>query len=87
MSEIAQRYGRKKPYGVRAIKKQRCAICGEPAVAQWSLCALDNRYIPVCRHHDIEINASLVRQIVHDEAEAAQVLQEYAARVYPEMTS
>ena len=84
MSDIAERYGRVKPYGPRSIKKQKCAMCGEPAVAQWSMCALDNRYIPVCQHHDIEINALLVKQIVHDPEEASRVLQDYAAQVYPE---
>jgi hypothetical protein len=82
---MTEQIGRVKPWGPRAIHKQKCAICGEPAKAQWSMCALGNRYVPVCAKHDIEINSTLVGKILKDEAQAATVMREYVTREFPEM--
>jgi hypothetical protein len=47
--------GRKKPYTQVEIAKQRCP-CGRPARYQWNCCAINNRWVPVCRDCDVGMN-------------------------------
>lgn len=50
--------GRKKPYTAIGISRVKCAKsgCRKPGESQWQCCALDNRWIPLCREHDIRMN-------------------------------
>lgn len=56
--------GRKKPYTNGEIARRKC-FCGGQAVYQWNCCANGNRWVPVCREHDIQLNevAMAVMQI------------------------
>jgi NAD-dependent SIR2 family protein deacetylase len=40
------------------IKRKRCIRCGERAHAQWDVCALGNRKLPVCKACDVGLNRS-----------------------------
>ncbi len=48
--------GRKKPYTEIGIRRLKCRRCGKKCVAQWSACANNMQYIPMCLDCDIEIN-------------------------------
>ena len=49
--------GRREPYTTIGIKRKKCQRCGSQAHAQWQCCANGNRWLPVCRECDIELNA------------------------------
>jgi hypothetical protein len=48
--------GRKKPYTQIGIRRLKCQRCGGKPEHQWNCCANDNRWVPVCRRCDIELN-------------------------------
>lgn len=50
--------GRKKPYTAIGISRVKCAKsrCEKPGESQWQCCALANRWFPLCREHDVELN-------------------------------
>jgi hypothetical protein len=48
-------FGRKEPYTVSEIKRKTC-FCGKRAIFQWQCCANGNRWVPLCREHDIQLN-------------------------------
>ncbi len=47
---------RKKPYTVIGIKRLTCVRCNKQADFQWSICALNNAYLPICKKCDIGLN-------------------------------
>lgn len=47
--------GRKRPYSQAEIGKVRCR-CGKPGAYQWNCCAIENRWVPVCKDCDIGLN-------------------------------
>lgn len=47
--------GRKRPYTQAEITKSRC-ICGRRAAFQWNCCAIDNRWVALCKDCDIGLN-------------------------------
>lgn len=49
--------GRRKPYTAIGISRIPCARCGAPSTQQWSICALDNRYLGCCDYCDTALNA------------------------------
>lgn len=48
--------GRKKPRSAAEMAKQKCVGCRKPAVHQWSCCANDNLWMPVCLDCDFALN-------------------------------
>jgi transcription elongation factor Elf1 len=50
--------GRTRPYTEAGIRRVPCVRCGARASAQWSVCALDNRYVAVCDECDVGLNAA-----------------------------
>lgn len=50
--------GRKEPYTRRGISRVKCAVhnCKKSAAHQWNCCALENRWLPICQKHDVELN-------------------------------
>ncbi len=50
------KHGRKKPYTDAGVKRLPCARCGEPAYSQWSTCADNNLWRPICMQCDIDLN-------------------------------
>lgn len=51
-----RRHGRREPYTDAGIRRLPCFRCGRPASFQWSICADDNLYRPVCTPCDITLN-------------------------------
>lgn len=51
---------RSTPYTAAGIGRVPCARCGEPAAYQWSVCALGNGWVPVCRDCDVGLNALIL---------------------------
>lgn len=53
--------GRKKPYTTKGLKRILCACCKkQKARFQWTACAINSRYVPVCTDCDIHLNILLV---------------------------
>ncbi len=50
------RAGRKEPYTERGIGRMRCVRCNEPARFQWSACADNNLWRPICGRCDVQLN-------------------------------
>jgi len=48
--------GRREPYTVIGIKRKKCQRCSARPEYQWNCCANGNRWVPVCRACDIELN-------------------------------
>ena len=48
--------GRKRPFSVEEMKRQKCRCCGRPAKHQWNCCANDGRHIPICVSCDVALN-------------------------------
>jgi hypothetical protein len=48
--------GRRKPYSKAEIGRVPCARCRAPSRHQWNCCALDCRWLGVCRDCDIALN-------------------------------
>lgn len=49
--------GRGKPYTPRGITRMACYRGdGHPSFAQWNLCALSGRWVPICKKCDIALN-------------------------------
>jgi hypothetical protein len=59
------RHGRRQPYTETGIKRLPCARCGAPATQQWSACADNNLYRPICTECDIALN-ELVLEFMRD---------------------
>jgi hypothetical protein len=51
-----QPIGRREPYSARGISRAKCFKCGEPAAHQWQICSNGNRWLPICRDCDLELN-------------------------------
>ena len=51
-----EQHGRKKPYTEAGIRRMPCFRCGASATQQWSICADDNLYRPICNECDILLN-------------------------------
>ena len=49
------------PYTMTELKRAKCVRCGEPAEAQWSVCADHNHYRPLCLACDVELNELVLR--------------------------
>lgn len=60
-----KRSGRKKPYTDAGLKRMSCARCGQQATHQWSACADDNLWRPICVSCDLELN-ELVLKFMND---------------------
>ena len=56
MVQDFKRYGRRKPYTIKGIKRLPCARCGKPSTHQWQICADDNLWRPICVSCDILLN-------------------------------
>ncbi len=52
--------GRREPYTEAGIRRCKCQRCGQPAHAQWSICANGNRQVPICLACDIELNRAVL---------------------------
>jgi len=47
--------GRKRPYTQAEIGRVKCC-CGSLAAFQWNCCAIDNRWVALCRDCDVGLN-------------------------------
>lgn len=47
--------GRDKPYTRAEIRKVKCQ-CGKLSRYQWNCCALDNRWVALCKDCDLAMN-------------------------------
>lgn len=54
---------RRKPYTERGLRRMECASCGEKSTSQWSACALDGKFFPLCTRCDVELNEVAVRYV------------------------
>ena len=59
--------GRKTPYTNEEIIGKKCARCGQPAHAQWNICAT-GQYHPMCMECDISLNRLVLKWVNHPEA-------------------
>ncbi len=48
--------GRIKPYTSIGIRRKKCFRCCKQAKSQWSICANNNYFVPICTHCDILLN-------------------------------
>lgn len=62
-------HGRKRPYTNMGVRRLPCFRCGEPACAQWSICADGNVHRPICNECDIELNRIVLRWAGDPDAE------------------
>lgn len=58
--------GRRQPYTEAGIRRCACQRCGQPAHAQWSICANGNRQVPICLDCDIALNRLVLEWIGAD---------------------
>ena len=56
---------RKKPYMEATIHTLKCARCGNPAYAQWNICADNNYFRPICKACDIALNEIVLKWFKH----------------------
>lgn len=49
-----------RPIPTSQLRTMDCSGCGKPAWYQWSACALDNNWIPLCPTCDIKINVAVI---------------------------
>jgi transcription elongation factor Elf1 len=61
---IRIRIGRKRPVLPRVINQIPCEKCGAPSSQQFSVCALNFRYIALCSKCDIAVNEFMVRDLL-----------------------
>lgn len=47
---------RTKPYTEIGIRRVKCFRCGNKASQQWGVCALGNKWIPICNECDVSLN-------------------------------
>lgn len=52
--------GRRTPYTAIGIRRVPCARCGQPSRYQWSVCALNNRFLGVCEACDVALNLKVL---------------------------
>jgi hypothetical protein len=75
--------GRKKPYTQIGIRRLNCSVagCTNRAEHQWNCCANENRWMPICLEHDVDLNTRTLQWLGHPEAD--RLAAEYAARTMP----
>jgi hypothetical protein len=63
--------GRRKPYTFRGITRMKCGrgTCNSRAKFQWTICADNNRYRPLCAECDIELNEMVLNWMGIENAE------------------
>jgi hypothetical protein len=59
---------RKQPYMLSAIRHLKCVRCGAKAFSQWSVCADQNNYRPLCKACDIALNKMVLNWMGHPRA-------------------
>lgn len=52
---------RLKPYTPKQLEKEKCFRCGAPAEYQWSACADQNVWRPLCRQCDFDLNVMVIK--------------------------
>ncbi len=74
------RIGRAQPYTELEIRRQTCGVegCTNKAKHQWQCCATGNRWIPVCAHHDVELNDLVLNWMGHPDRGA--LMRKYRKR-------
>ncbi len=50
-----------KPFTPAQIKKMECCRCRKPAEYQWSACADDNKWRPLCAQCDFDLNVMVMK--------------------------
>jgi NAD-dependent SIR2 family protein deacetylase len=63
------RHGRRKPYTDQGLKRLSCVRCGSPATQQWSACADDSLWRPICTECDVMLNRLVLLFMCDEEAE------------------
>lgn len=56
---------RSRPYTELGINKKKCIRCGNPATAQWQICADKNNYRPICNECDSKLNRLVLKFMRH----------------------
>jgi len=72
--------GRKKPYTEKGIGRVPCARCGMPSTQQWSICALDNRYLGVCDKCDMLLNTTVLQFMGCNRVEVIALMDDYGEK-------
>lgn len=67
---------RRKPYTDRGIARVPCARCGNPSKFQWSCCAVNNKWMPLCLDCDIGLNRVALNYVIGKE-KAKPFVQKY----------
>lgn len=70
---------RRTPYTERGITRVPCARCGQPSRYQWSACADDNKWSPLCPACDVGLNEVAMKYVYGAKAEPK--LKQYRKRV------
>jgi hypothetical protein len=73
---------RRKPYTARGIKRVPCARCRKPSYATWQVCALGRRFLGLCKEHDVELNAMVLKWVRWPGA--GEVMRTYRRKVTAE---
>lgn len=56
-----------RPTPYKDVTRARCSRCGAKAEAQWSTCAIGNRYVALCRACDVDLNRIALRFVIGPE--------------------
>lgn len=70
---------RKRPYTPNQLSKEKCFRCGAPAEFQWSACADDNHWRPLCGPCDLQLNVMVVRWLGFKNWQA--MIKRYARKI------
>ena len=73
-----KRAGRKEPYTDKGVRRCKCVRCGQSARFQWSACADNNLWRPICLECDIALNRMVLKWM--GDPEARNKTDRYAAR-------
>lgn len=60
-SEKIKFEGREKPYTRIGIRRLTCFRCGGLPGFQWTICANNNNFVPICRTCDVALNKLVLR--------------------------
>jgi len=65
----------------RQIWEMRCFRCGaKPSYATWSICANDNRHVPICHECDVALNRAALRFMRVSKARLEALMRRYRRR-------
>jgi endogenous inhibitor of DNA gyrase (YacG/DUF329 family) len=57
------KHGRKIPYTKIGVRRLPCTRCGNKSESQWSICADNNLFRPLCTKCDIDLNRLVLKWV------------------------